>query len=501
MGLVLAIDQGTSNSKALLLNDSGEVVARASAPVGVVYPRPGWVEQSAHDIWHSVVAVSRECIARAEGASIVALGISNQRESVLLWNRVTGDPIGPSVTWQCRRSADRLNSLRTPEFEAEVRTVTGLGLDPLFPAAKIGWLLDAHPEARALASDGNLCIGTIDSWLVFKLTGGRTHATDHGNASRTQLFDIAKGAWSPTLAATFEVPIEALPAPLPSNGAFGVTDGGSGLPAGIPIRAVMGDSHAALFGHGVRGPGVVKATYGTGSSLMTLTHAPTLSSHGLSTTIAWRMDEVSFYALEGNISVSAQAAAWAAGLLGFSSVAELTECAATVADSGGVYFVPALVGLGAPYWRDNAKALFWGMSLGTTPAHVARATLEAIALQVRDVFSAMEADMGQRLAGLSVDGGPTSNRLLMQIQADLLDRPISRPVHPELSAIGVAIMAGAAVGLWGYGGPERTRRVLDTLDPAIPDDVRLRVLAGWRTAVALAMADHATSISGAADVD
>jgi glycerol kinase len=288
MAFVLAIDQGTTNSKALLLDETGRIVKRASAPVGVSYPQPGWVEQSAIDIWRSVQTVSTECLAAAEGKAVAAIGISNQRESVLVWDRRTGEPIGPSITWQCRRSAARIAGLRTPAVEQRVRAITGLGLDPLFPAAKIGWLLNAYPDARTLAARGHLCAGTIDSWLVFKLTGGKLHATDFGNASRTQLFDIGAGAWRPELLALFDVPPAIMAEARSSNGDFGITDIASSLPAGIPIRAVMGDSHAALFGHGIRKPGAVKATYGTGSSLMTLTDGPVTSRSGLSTTIAWR---------------------------------------------------------------------------------------------------------------------------------------------------------------------------------------------------------------------
>jgi glycerol kinase len=301
-----------------------------------------------------------------EGGKIASLAISNQRETVLLWRRSTGRTIGPCVTWQCRRSSDRIDSLRTPEREARVAALTGLGLDPLFPAAKIGWLLDAYPEARDLAARGDLCAGTIDSWLLYNLTGGAVHATDASNASRTQLFDIHAQAWSAELAALFGVPMGVLPRPADSDALFGRTVALGLLPAGVPIRAMLGDSHAALFGHGVRAPGAVKATYGTGSSLMTLTKAPLASHSGLSTTVGWRRSgEVSF-ALEGNISVSAQAAAWMAELMGLSDVAALTELAMkSRAREDGVCFVPALAGLGAPYWKDRARAALTGMSLAT----------------------------------------------------------------------------------------------------------------------------------------
>ncbi|HVX80877.1 MAG TPA: FGGY family carbohydrate kinase [Devosiaceae bacterium] len=483
MAFVLAIDQGTTNSKALLIDEAGAVVARASAPVGVSYPQPGWVEQSADDLRRSVVDVATRAATAAEGGRIAAIGISNQRESVLVWDRRSGRPIGPCITWQCRRSAERIAALRTPEFEREVAALTGLGLDPLFPAAKLAWLLDAFPEARGLAAAGDLCAGTVDAWLVFNLTGGKVHATDFSNASRTQLFDIRTGSWSPELASTFDVPLNILPEPRASDGDFGVTRDGSGLPAGIPIRAVMGDSHAALFGHGVRAPGPVKATYGTGSSLMTLTEGPVASRHGLSTTIAWRRGERTSYALEGNITVSAQAAAWTAALLGLKDAAALTELAKTVPDSGGAVFVPALAGLGAPHWRDSARAIFAGLSFGTTPAHLARATLEAIALQVRDVFVALEQDAGRPLDSLSVDGGATANEFLMQLQADVLDRPVVRKAVSELSAAGAAVMAGAAAGLWDDAGPAAIAAARDRFTPVMEAETRAALLRNWAAAL------------------
>ena len=486
MAFVLAIDQGTTNTKALLIDEEGRIAARASAPVGVSYPQPGWVEQSPGAIWQSVVEVASRCAAEAAGQPIAALGISNQRESVLLWHRRTGQPIGPCVTWQCRRSADRLHALRTPAFEAEVQSITGLGIDPLFPAAKLGWLLDAYPEARALAEGGELCAGTVDSWLLFNLAGGAVHATDAGNASRTQLFDIRQGVWSTPLAERFGVPPAILPRVLPSDSRFGAVTG-TGWLEGVPITAVLGDSHAALFGHGIRAPGAVKATYGTGSSLMTLTAAPVASAHGLSTTIAWQRGPIISYALEGNISVSAQAAGWVATLLGLEDSAALTRLAETVPDSGGVTFVPALAGLGAPHWRDAARGMFCGMTLGTRPAHLARATIDAIALQICDVFAAMELDSGARLEALSVDGGATDNDLLMQTQADLLGRPVDRKAVAELSAVGAAVMAGATVGLWDEFGPAALRGARDRLVPARPDGWREQMVDDWQLALARAL--------------
>lgn len=487
MALILAIDQGTTNSKALLLDEAGTIVARASAPVGVSYPQPGWVEQSPTDIWQSVVKVVSDCAAAAEGRPIAAVGIANQRESVLLWHRRTGVPIGPCVTWQCRRSAERIHALRTPAFERDVQATTGLGLDPLFPAAKIGWLLDAYPEARQLAGTGNLCAGTVDSWLIYNLTAGRVHATDFGNAARTQLFDIAMGQWSRGLAEAFDVPLTILPQPLSSDAIFGATSAVAGLRDGIPIRAVMGDSHAALFGHGIRTPGLVKATYGTGSSLMTLIDTPSVAQSRLSTTIAWRLGNRTSFALEGNITVSAQAAAWMASILGVASVEELTRLAGSVPSSGGVVFVPALAGLGAPHWNSAARALFAGMSLATTPAHMARATLEAIALQVYDVFSTMEREVGRSLERLLVDGGATANELLMQIQADIISHRVQCAKVAELSAAGVGVLAGMQVNLWGEAGPAALGGYSAEYQPLMAEDLRRALLARWSSAVESAL--------------
>jgi glycerol kinase len=445
---VLAIDQGTTNTKALALDPDGRIAARHSVPTPIAYPRPGWVEQSGDEIWRATTAAVDGCLAALpEPATIAAIGVSNQRETVLLWRRSTGETIGPCVTWQCRRSSDRIDALRTPAIEEMVQSKTGLSLDPLFPAAKIGWLLDAYPEARALVDRGDLCAGTIDTWLLFNLTGGEVHATDASNASRTQLFDIQQQDWSDELCALFGAPKSILPRVEDSNARFGAPRGVHRLIEGVPVHAMMGDSHAALFGHGIRSPGAVKATYGTGSSLMTLTETPIRSRSGLSTTVAWRRSKTVSYALEGNISVSAQAGAWIAELMGLPDVAALTELATKANGDDNVCFVPALAGLGAPHWKDRARAALTGMSLATSRADVARATLEAIALQIRDVFAAMERDLGVRLARLSADGGATQNDLLMQVQADILGRPVRRLKILELSAFGAGMLAGATSGL------------------------------------------------------
>lgn len=486
---VLAIDQGTTNTKALLIDASGSVVARASVPVAVTHPRPGWAEQSGEVIWGSVQAAVGECLAIRPDVKPASIGISNQRESVLLWDRRTGEALGPCVTWQCRRSAERLMPLRRAEVQALVSGKTGLGLDPLFPAAKIGWLLDNISGARSAARAGRISAGTLDSWLLFKLTGGKVHATDFSNASRTQLFDIHRLRWDEELARLFDAPAGLLPEALPSDSPFGATVAQGAMSEGVTVDAMMGDSHAALYGHGIRAPGAVKATYGTGSSLMTLTEQPAVSRNGLSTTIAWGAGGNLAYALEGNISVSGQAAAFAAALLGLPDEAALTQLAQTVQCSDGVFFVPALAGLGAPHWRPDARGLFTGMSLSTKPAHFARATLEAIALQIHDVFVAMQADRGMQLLALSADGGASRNDLLMQIQSDVLQKPVRRSRMAELSAIGVGMMAGIRAGLWSEEHAlSRLITEADTFVPASAGRQRERLIVGWRSAINQAIA-------------
>ncbi|MFG3595340.1 FGGY family carbohydrate kinase [Bradyrhizobium sp. RDI18] len=487
--VVLAIDQGTTNTKALLIDASGTIVARASVPVAVTHPKPGWAEQSGEAIWRSVQAAVSECLTIRPDVKLASIGITNQRESVLLWDRKTGEALGPCVTWQCRRSAERLASLRRPDVEALVASKTGLGLDPLFSAAKIGWLLDNVPDARDRAKAGKVCAGTIDSWLLSKLTGGVVHATDFSNASRTQLFDIQRLCWDEELGRLFDAPIELLPETLPSDSAFGVTISQGAIPQGVTVGAMMGDSHAALYGHGIRAPGAVKATYGTGSSLMTLTERPIMSRNGLSSTIAWGAGGNVAYAVEGNISVSGQAAAFATSLLGLPDEAALAQLAQTVDSSDGVFFVPALAGLGAPHWRADVRGLFTGMSLSTRPAHFARATLEAIALQIHDVFVAMQADRGMQLSALSADGGASHNDLLMQIQSDVLQRPVRRSRVAELSAIGAGIMAGIRVDLWSEEHAlSRLITEADVFAPGTGEDRRDRLVAGWRSAIDQAIA-------------
>jgi glycerol kinase len=444
---VLAIDQGTTNTKAVLVDDGGQVLARASAPLTTAYPRPGWAEQSAHDIWASVRLAVDQIVAQA-GTGIAAIAIANQRETLVVWDADSGTPVCPAIIWQCRRTADACADLLAQGHDPAVVAATGLGINPLFPASKLAWVMQNVPAAATLSQAGRLRAGTVDAWLLWNLTSGESFATDHSNASRTQLFDTRSLTFSADLGRLFGAPVDCLPQPLPSDSLFGRTVAGvTALPAGVPVQAMMGDSHAALYGHGVRAQGSVKATYGTGSSLMTLTPARAASHHGLSGTIGWTDRNGTAHALEGNITVSAQAASFMARLLGLADAQALSDLAQTVPDSGGVVFVPALAGLGAPHWDDRATGTVTGMTHGTTPAHLARATFEAIALQVADVFRAMEMDAGHPLHELRADGGASSNSFLMQLQADVLGRPVLCPAVEEVGALGAAAMAFAAMGV------------------------------------------------------
>jgi glycerol kinase len=480
-GAVIAIDQGTTNTKAILVSAAGEVVAKASVPLKSIYPKPGWAEQSAEDIWTSVQAVIAE-IAKDRAHEIAGLAIANQRETLVVWDAKTGEPIAPAILWQCRRTARACEALITDGADPIVVEATGLSINALFPASKLAWVMQNVAEAKGLADEGQLRAGTVDSWLLYRLTGGREFATDHSNASRTQLFNTATLEWDEGLCRLFGVPLSAMPEVRPSDSRFGtVAEGTTALAAGVPILAMMGDSHAALYGHGVRAPGLVKATYGTGSSLMTLTSERVLSRNGLSSTIAWSDGNGVSYALEGNITVSAQAAAFAADMLGLPDARALSDLAKTVADSGGVTFVPALAGLGAPHWNDKVSGTISGMTLATTRAHIARATLEAIVLQIADVFAAMEKDIGVELMGLMADGGASANDFLMQLQADLLDRTVTRSRQAEVGAIGVAAMALS--GLDGASPPSDGSKEDFRPDPQAAE-WRAKVEGDWHSLLA-----------------
>ncbi len=484
MKAILAIDQGTTNTKALLLDPAGAVVARAARPLEQTWPHPGWVEQNPRAIWESVREAMDECLQLAGGSELAAIAITNQRESVMLWDRRTGEPVGPVVIWQCRRTAPFCETLRARGLERMLRERTGLTIDPLFSASKLGWLLDHITDARPRAERGQLCAGTMDSWVLWNLTRGGVHACDVTNASRTQLFDLHRLAWEEELLSLFEVPAAILPEVNLSSNVYGESVGIGQLPGGVPIAALIGDSHAALYGQAGFAPGMVKATYGTGSSLMTPTAQPVISEHGLSTTIAWGREKVR-YALEGNISVTGAAVQWLGEFLSLPDPArDVARLAGAAAGNDGVYVVPAFVGLGAPHWNEAARGLMTGLTRGTTAVQVARATIEAIAYQIRDVFDVMDAASPSGLSTLLADGGGSSNDFLMQFQADILGRPVSRCTSPDVSAIGAAYLAGLAVGIWRSEAEiAALPRQHDHFEPRMPASECDRLYAGWQQAV------------------
>lgn len=445
--LILAIDEGTSNAKAVLVNELGQVIARGSRPLSISHPQAGFSEQDPLLIWQNTLAAIEECLAQVD-RPITALAISNQRESVVAWDRYTGEPLSPCISWQCRRSTALCTHLHEQGHEALILEKTGLALDPMFSAGKFRWILDHLEDGHARAAAGDICLGTVDSWLLWQLSGGQVFATDYSNAARTQLFNLHTCAWDPELLALFGIPAAALAPIRPSAGFFAETVALGGLPAGIPVMSMIGDSHAALYGQGGFAPGLVKATLGTGSSLMTPMGGPIASTHGLSTTLAWHDGSQPTFGMEGNIVHTGAAVQWASKLVAGESLDALTEQAAQLPDNGGVYFVPALSGLGAPHWKADARGLICGLTEATSGAHILRASLESIGYQIRDVFEAMQQDIGSPLKELWVDGGATRNRWLMQFLANLLQRPVVRSLSPEVSALGAAHLAGRALGVW-----------------------------------------------------
>lgn len=480
---ILAIDEGTTNAKAVLVDQSGQIVHEASRPVSIAYPQPGWVEQDAWEIWQASLAAAGEALAGTPADQVAALAVTNQRESVLAWERTSGQPLGPCITWQCKRSAPFCSELRQRGLTEWIVRLTGLIIDPMFSASKARWLLDNIPDGRRRAEAGDICLGTVDSWLLWNLTGGAVHACDVTNASRTQLLNLQTLAWDDALLDIFGIPRVALPEIRLSSGLYGQTVDLPGIPAGIPIGSLIGDSHAALYGHAGFQPGAIKATYGTGSSLMTPTLQRVFSQKGLSSSIAWGYQQVR-YALEGNIYVTGAAVQWLADFLGLEGPEQVEALAAQCSDTGGVYFVPALAGLGAPYWQDAARGLITGLTRGSTAAHMARATQESIAYQIRDVFETMQAEAGAPLQVLLVDGGATRNQALMQFQADILGVPVLRSLASDVSALGAAYLAGLAVGVWATEAEiAALPRPQIRFEPAMANAQRERLYAGWKDAV------------------
>src|SRR5947209_17152635 len=492
IGNILAIDQGTTNTKVLLVNPGGSVIARAVRGLRQSYPQPAWVEQDATAIWQSVREAIEECLAAVDDPRPAAIAITNQRESVVLWERQSGRPLSPVISWQCRRTADFCSQLRARGLESFFAERTGLGVDPLFSASKMNWLLDHSADGRRRAESGELCLGTMDSWVLWNVTGGQVHACDVTNASRTQLFDIHKLDWGEDLLALFDIPRAALPEVCPSSADFGSSVTLGRLPAGVPIVALIGDSHAALFGQAGFHPGSVKATYGTGSSLMTPTPAAVLAKQGLSKPIGWALARVHVtYAREGKSSVSGAAVQWLGEFLGLEDPAEeVAKLAARVESAGGLYLVPAFVGLGAPYWNDAARGLISGITRGSTAAHLARATIEAIAYQVRDVFDVMQSEAGADLKVLPADGGASRNTMLMQFQTDIIGRPLLQNTSADVSALGAVYLAGLATSQW-QSLEEITHlpRPQTVFEPRMAAPDREALYAGWQTAVARTLLD------------
>lgn len=481
---ILAIDQGTTSSRAVLFDRSGAVVSLAQRAIDVTYPHPGWVNQDANQIWSVTEAVCREALAQADAdwPRVAAIGITNQRETTILWDRRTGEPLAPAIVWQSRQSADVIRAMERRGVADRYRSITGLVLDPYFSASKIRWLLDHDPDLERRAKRGEVCFGTVDSWLIWRLTGGQ-HLTDVTNASRTMLFDIREYRWSDNLLADLDIPASILPTVVPNSGAIATTSPAFGS---VPITGCAGDQHAALFGQACFDEGQAKNTYGTGSfALMNTGQHVVASNNGLLTTPAWSFNDKTTYALEGSVLVSGSAVQWLRDELGIIETAsDVESLARSVPSAGGVVFVPALTGLGAPDWDAAARGTIIGITRGTTRAHIARATLEAIAFQVADVLRAMVSDAGSPVTELKVDGGAAGNDLLLQLQADLLGVPVVRSAIQETTALGAAYLAGLGMGYWTDETElSRMWQSNGRFEPAISEDERRSRVAIWRRAV------------------
>ena len=491
---LLAIDQGTTGSTVVVLSDDARILGKATREFAQHYPKPGEVEHDLGDIEASIAGALVDAYAAAGVApgECAGIGITNQRETTVVWDRATGAPIHRAIVWQDRRTADRCAALRAAGHEALFRSRTGLVLDPYFSGTKLAWILDAVPGARARAERGELAFGTIDSWLVWRLSGGAVHVTDATNASRTLLLDLHTGHWDTQLAALLDVPLAVLPEVRSSSEVYAHTRGFPGLPDGIPVAGIAGDQQAALFGQACFAPGEAKCTYGTGAFLLLNTGARAVpSTHGLLTTIAWRIGGQTTYALEGSAFIAGAAVQWLRDGLGIiRSASEVEALAAKVDSAGDVVFVPALAGLGAPHWDPHARGLITGITRDTTAAHLARATLEGIAFQIADLVEAMERDAGAPLGRLRVDGGAAANALLMQFQADVLGAPIDRPRSVETTALGAAYLAGLAVGVFrDTADVTRAHGVERTFTPRLAPSERAAHLARWRRAVARAKSE------------
>ena len=485
---VLAIDQGTTRSSALLFDEEGRVVSSAYREVHQIYPQPGWVEHNPQELLHTSLAVAQEALQKAGVAvsQVRGVGITNQRETTVVWDRHTGEPVSNAVVWQCRRTAPLCEELKQKGMSESIREKTGLIVDAYFSATKLRWILDHIPQGQRRAQQGELLFGTVDSWLVWNLTGGAVHITDYSNACRTMLFNIHTLQWDKELLAILDIPEAVLPQVMPSSQVYGETVAGLLGDSRVPLSAVAGDQQAALFGQACYDVGMAKNTYGTGSFLLLNTGGrPVPSQRGLVTTIAWGLSGGVNYAMEGSIFITGAAVQWLRDGLGLiADAAESEVLACSVPDSGGVYFVPAFVGLGAPYWDMYARGTIIGLTRGTTRAHLARATLEAIAYQARDVVEAMGAEADLQVPLLRVDGGGTANAFLMQFQADILGVPIQLAAVAETTALGAAYLAGLAVGLWRDTADIVQRwRAAETYEPSMSTDQRETLYVGWKRAV------------------
>jgi glycerol kinase len=492
---ILAIDQGTTSTRSIVFDAQGRPLATAQREFAQHYPEDGWVEHDPEDIWRDVVATVGEAIAEAgiTAADLAAIGITNQRETVVVWDRATGEPIHRAIVWQDRRTARTCAQLREAGHEAMVRARTGLLLDPYFSGTKVAWILDAVEGARGRAERGDLAFGTIDSFLLWRLTGGAVHATDVTNAGRTLLYDIHAQRWDEDLCALLRVPMAMLPQVEDSSHVFGQT-----LPelfgAPVTLAGIAGDQQAALVGQACFAPGTVKSTYGTGCFVLLNTGETAVTSeHGMLTTPAYRIGGRMTYALEGSIFAAGAAVKWLRDGLGIITHARQTDDMATrIADNHGVYMVPAFVGLGAPHWDPEARGTIVGLTFDTEPAHLARAALEAVAYQTLDLIEAMIADSGTRPSAIRVDGGMAANDWLCQFLADMLQVPVERPVHLETTALGAAFHAGLAVGLWpDLEALARTWARRDAFTPRMADAARTKLIAGWQQALAKTLTDPA----------
>ena len=485
MRCILALDQGTTSSRAIVFDEAGGIRGSAQQEFRQIFPQPGWVEHDATEIWATQSGVMHEALAKAgvTARDVAAIGITNQRETTVVWERATGRPIANAIVWQDRRTAPLCDELRTSGKATLIAEKTGLVIDAYFSGTKLKWLLDNVPGARERALRGELAFGTIDSWLIFQLTGGAAHVTDASNASRTLLFDIRRGEWDDELLGLLDVPHSVLPQVVASSGVCAETllDGVS-----VPIAGIAGDQQAALFGQACLAPGLAKNTYGTGCFLLMNTGTNAVASrNNLVTTVAWKRGDTLDYALEGSVFIAGAVVQWLRdGLQIIRSASDVEPLAASVEDSGGVYFVPAFAGLGAPHWDAYARGSVFGLTRGTTGGHLARAALESIAFQSADVLDAMQKDAGITLSELRVDGGATANDLLMQFQADVLGVPVVRPKVLETTALGAAYLAGLAVGYWKSDADVTSNwRVDRRFEPAMSRERVAEMRRGWQKAV------------------